>query len=427
MSFVKKYDEETTTLLNAIKGSATDFYKSRVPDATQDNMDLVADAILNDDQTKNSFLQALVDRIAFTLIKSASFNNPLKEFKRGTKEYGKDIQEIFVDLVKAETYDPKQSYANVEKRAIPDVKTVFHTENRLDKYKTTITEADLQRAFTSNNGMSNLINKILNSLYVSDEVDEFELMKAIIRVAGKSGRLHSITIPAPTDEATTKSVMKTIKKASNDMMFPNLCQQFNFAGVVNPVSKDDQVVLISTGFDASVDVELLASAFNMEKTDFEQRKIVVDDFGGLENVECIVCSYRWLLAWDDYLATKRRENEDGLYTNVWLHHHETLSSSPFECAVAFITATPTVTAIDVLPSTATVEAGKSVQFNVEVTGTNNPSAKCTWEHDGTSEYTYINSLGFLVIGEDESTSPLTVTATSVVNDTITDTAVVTVV
>lgn len=427
MGQVLNYDEKTVALLTAIKGDATSLYKERVPDATDENMARVGDAILKYEQTRNEFLQALVDRIALTLIQSADFKNPLSMFKKGTKKLGKDIQDVFVDLIKANAFDPKNSYANVEKMEKPNVLSVFYTTNRKDKYKTTVSDAQLKEAFTSSDGMANLITLIINALYISNEVDEFELMKGLFRVAGVTGTLPSIVIPDPQDEATTKEAMRKIKKASNDMMFPALSKAYNYADVVNPISKDQQVVIIDTDFDAVVDVELLASAFNMEKADFEQQRIIVDDFGGLTGVKAIVCSYQWLMSWQDLMETRRRENEDGLYTNIWLHVWQTMATSPYECAVAFVVDAPTITALDIIPATATVEAGKSVQFNIQATGTNNPTTKATWTHNGTSQYTSISSLGFLVVGEDETTNPITVTATSDINDLVSDTATVTIV
>lgn len=422
-------DAKSSTLLNAIKGSATPLYQEVVPDATSDNLAEVGDSIINNPTTYNEFVKAILDRIGMVVIKNASFANPLKNLKKGFINKGKYIEEIMVDIIKAESYDPRESAANVEKRALPNISAVFHELNRADKFKTTVEEETISLAFTSEEGFGTMIDKIIDNLYVSNEIAEFELMKAIIRVAGKSGKLATITVPTPTDEASAKQVITAIKKVSNQVMFPSTVQNYNYARSKKAgADKNEQLVFIEADFDAIMDVEVLASAFNMEKAEFMGRKIVLDDFGGLENVVALLTSEDWWMVWDKVFKTKARENEDGLYWNYWLHVHQFMSSSPFEFAVAFVTATPTLTAIDLEPATANATAGgEPVHFTVEPTGTNNPSTQCTYAHNGASDYTYVNSIGMLYVGDDESVSPLTVTATSTFNVAISDSATVTLV
>lgn len=422
-------DAKSSTLLNAIKGSATSLYQDIVPDATSDNLAEVGDSIINNPTTYNEFVKAILDRIGMVVVKNASFENPLKMLKKGFINKGKYVEEVMIDIIKAEAYDPRTSAADVEKRALPNISAVFHELNRADKFKTTVEEETISLAFTSEEGFGTMIDSIIDNLYVSDEIAEFELMKSIIRVAGKSGKLGVVVVPTPTDEASAKQVITAIKKVSNQVMFPSKVQNYNYARSKRTAKKkEEQLVFVDSEFDAIMDVEVLASAFNMDKAQFMGRKIVLDDFGGLENVVALLTSEAWWMVWDKLFTTKARENQDGLYWNYWLHHHQFMSSSPFEFAVAFVTASPTLTAIDLLPDTATTTlGGEPVHFTVEATGTNNPPVQCTYEHNGASDYTYVNSIGMLYVGDDESVSPITVTATSTFNGAIADTAVVTIV
>ena len=198
----------------------------------------------------------------------------------------------------------------------------------------------------------------------------------------------------------------------------------------NFTKKEDQIVLINTKFDAIVDVEVLASAFNMSKADFIGRRVLVDDFGGLDNVLCAVVDKNWFMVYDKLIKTKRKENEQGLYYNIFLHHWQTLSTSIFENAVLFVTVAPTLTEITITPQTATVPTGFTQQLNVEVTGgTNNPPSKVKWIITGaTDSSTFISSTGLLYIGKNETgtTGDITVTATSVYNDLISDSATITI-
>lgn len=432
MSCLNNPDFKSTTLLNAIRTGATDEYKARIPLATQKNLAEVGSGILNWGSTRNEFVNALFNRIGKVVISDKMFENPLKEFKKGMLEYGKTIEEVFVDLIQENAFDVSKSESELYKRNLPSVKSVFHELNRKGFYKTTVENEQLNLAFTSEDGMGMLVDKIISKLYTSDEYDEYLYMKNIINQFGKEGKFTVVTMAAATDEASAKVALTKIKEVSNDMTFMNA--KYNHAGVKTHTPKEDQIVLIGTKFDALIDVEVLASAFNMGKADFIGRRVLIDDFGGLSDVVCAIVDREWFMVFDKLMRTEDMYNPQGLYYNYFLHHWQVLSASIFHNAVVFQTSTPTLTAVTLSPATATVNKGCSVQFAVEVTGTNNPSSKVTYTHDGTSANTYITTTGLLVLGDDETGTAdtegvmvVTVTATSVFKPLITDTSAVTVV
>ena len=424
MSCLNNPDFKSSTLLNAIKSEATQEYQDRIPDATKDNLAEIGTAIFNWSSTRNHFIESLFNRIGKVVISDKLYENPLKEFKKGMLEKGKTIEEVFVDLISENAYDPSVAETELYKRNLPHVKSVFHDVNRRGFYKTTVQHDTLSMAFLSEDGMANLVDKIISKLYTSDEYDEFLYMKQIVNQYGIEGKFKVVTVPEPTDEASTKNALAEIKKVSNDLTF--MKPDYNFANVKTHTKKKDQIVLIDTSFDALVDVEVLASAFNMDKVDFIGRRVLIDDFGGLTGVFCAIVDKKWFMVYDKLLKTEEKYNEQGLYYNYWLHHWQVISASIFHNAVIFQSTTPTLTSIDLKPATATVYAGCSIQLVVEATGTNNVTSKCTFTHDGNSSLTYVNSTGLLVIGDDETAETITVTATSVFDTDITDTAVITV-
>jgi hypothetical protein len=100
----------------------------------------------------------------------------------------------------------------------------------------------------------------------------------------------------------------------------------------------DQVLLIRTDFLSQIDVELLATAFNMDKTSFMQKVIPVDDFNGF-NVWGILCDKKWFRIIDTYYGIKEFQNGSNLTANYWLHHHGIISYNLLANAVVFIDAT----------------------------------------------------------------------------------------
>jgi hypothetical protein len=55
-------------------------------------------------------------------------------------------------------------------------------------------------------------------------------------------------------------------------------------GVKTFTPKEDQIVILDAAFDATMDVEVLASAFNMEKVEFIGQRILLDNFADLTGV-----------------------------------------------------------------------------------------------------------------------------------------------
>ena len=87
---------------------------------------------------------------------------------------------------------------------------------------------------------------------------------------------------------------------------------------------------------------------------------------------------------------------------------------------------PSVTSVNVSPSTASVVRGQTQQFSATVSGAGNPAQTVTWTVTGGGTGTSINSSGLLTVAENETATSLTVRATSTVNTYISGTATITV-
>ena len=422
---VLNYDGKSSTLLNAIRAEASAQYKAQIPSATQDNLELVMSSINKFELTRNEYAYAVLDKIAFTEIGNASFNNPLRRFKKAKYSTGKDIEELFVDLIKSQQYDASSGSIALFKRYLPTILSVYHTLNRTDVYPITIEEDLLSLAFTSEEQGMTMISAIMASLHTSDNYDEFLIMKNLLNANIVEGRMAIQVVSPVVDEDTAKAFVTKVKERSKDMLF--MSPTYNFAGVRNTAPIENQLFMSTPAIMSIIDVEVLAVAFNMEKVVFESEQVLVDDFGSDDsNVIAILCDERWLRVRDRLREMRMQANGATLSYNTFQHVWQSVSSSPFHNAIAFVTVAPTLSAIDVLPATASVKAGAFEQFRVETTGTGYPPSKCSWAHNGTSDDTFITSTGLLYVGADETTTPITVTATSLFLGTITDTAAVTV-
>lgn len=411
-------------VLNAIRANQNYDYQSRVPEATQGTLKQVGNAILSSFDLQNAFLNALVNRIALVLINSKMFYNPLRVFKKGTIEYGEIVEEIFVNIAKAHVYDPVVAEQEVFKREIPDVDAIFHKMNYKNFYKVTIQNEDLRQAFLSSQGISDLIARIVDSLYSGANYDEFLIMKNMIVDAVKNGRMATVTIPEATAE-NAKSIITTIKSVSNALEFPSTA--YNAQGVLTYTPKDRQVLILDTKFDAINDVEVLASAFNMDKAEFMGRRVLIDNFADLTGVPAVLVDESWWMVFDMQINFTEIYNAQGLYWNYFYHVWKLFSESPYSNAVVFTSNPNSVTSVTVSPESANVAKGSTQQMTATVVTTGYAPKTVNWSVTGAQTPTSrISNTGLLTVATNEPNDTLTVTAVSAYDPDKIDTSTITV-
>lgn len=274
----KTLNASSVDILNAIRNSASTNYRDFVPTAknTAESIRSIGEIIMQYTPLQNEFLNALVNRIARVIITSKMYSNPLSMFKKGLIDFGETIEEIFVNIANPHQYDVEESENKVFAREIPDVRAAFHTLNYKKFYKQTIQNKDLNQAFLSWDGITDLISKIVNAMYTAANYDEFVTTKYMLAKAILDGRLSPITV----DANDAKGAVTKIKGVSNALTF--MSSNYNAAGVQTFTDKNDQYLLVNSQFDSEIDVEVLAAAFNMSKAEFMGHRILIDGFGTLD-------------------------------------------------------------------------------------------------------------------------------------------------
>ena len=129
---------------------------------------------------------------------------------------------------------------------------------------------------------------------------------------------------------------------------------------------------------AEIDVEALASAFNIDKADFLGRVIQVDEFEN-EEIVGVLCDEAFLQIYDNLFRFDEFYNARVMAWNEYLHAWGTFAICPFANAVVLATQKPK-------PATAISVADVSVveEATASVTVTLTPA-------DATTELEYISS------------------------------------
>lgn len=448
-------------VLNAIRNSASQDFRNFTQALTDaESIRNFGAVIMQMPALQNEFLSVLWNRIAFALVTSKIYRNHFAWAKKGLVAYGETVEEIFVNLVKVEDYAGAEFDNEPEallSRRIPDVRAAFHPLNYKKVYAVTTQKQDLKQAFLTENGVIDLIEKIIQAIFKSAAYDEEQCFKYLLGLHIVNGHLFPVVLDtsnAVDADDAYKGCAAQIKAISNKLEF--LSDTYNLAGVKTNTPKDDQYLVMNADFEAAQGVRVLAYAFNEDRARYMGHTAIIDSFGDIDSariaeifandstyqaltedqlaalklIPAVLVDKDFFMIFDNELESSEVWNARKLYMNHFYHTWRTFSISPFANAVVFVTDEPAVSAVAVTPATAETTPGVTLHFSAAVTTTNFAPQGVTWTVTGaTSDDTYIDDHGNLYIGADEEgdSGDLTITATSIYDDQVDDSAVVTIV
>lgn len=353
-------------VINAVKNSASSYYKDYVPYVTADSDSLrgIGAIIMNNPALENEFLSTLVNRIAFARIASRLYTNPLATLKKGVIDVGETVEDIFVNIAKVYQYGEiagsgADTATNLFKRYEPDVRTAFYIMNSQLTYPVTVNRAMLKSAFKSWSGMDELISGIIQSVYTAAAYDEFNITKYLIGQHILNGKLAYYRFD-DTSADKYKLCATQMRKVSNDFQF--MSTDYNIAGVTTFTDSDKKVILINTDYDANIDTNVLASAFQLPYADYLNRRILIDGLGHLDiarlnkafandptytepssddmafldKVAGVIIDEDFVQIYDNVFEMRDMPVANTLDHNYFLHMWQTYAVSPFANAVAVI-------------------------------------------------------------------------------------------
>ena len=134
--------------------------------------------IISNQRYKNAFLNTINVR-ALTVISRNYFKNPWEEFtEKGSISFGQTVRELAVDIADVNDYNYYCNNAtHFLSTVVPNVYNYLHELNFQKFYKTTTSDEQLAMAFTSESGLMDLVEEIVNSLYKAYEYDKFLVNK----------------------------------------------------------------------------------------------------------------------------------------------------------------------------------------------------------------------------------------------------------
>lgn len=417
--------------LNAARIDIGGEFAARIPQATKGRQIRSMESLQMWTPGKNEFAKWLANKVGTTYAHSVSWDNELREFKSPHMPYGDTYEETSLDLIRAKAADPNREV--MEKTLFGTHKvpgqSAYHTINRMDRYDITIPDNYLNRAFTEEGGVGNLVTEFMNVPTTSDNYDEFIQTTALFSEYESNGGFFKIHLPdietLDSNAEEAKKALRVLRATAGNLKV--LSTKYNAARQYKAAKASELVIFATPEFMAAVDVEALAGAFNADKMEMMGRIITVPkEYFGIEGMQAIMTTKDFFVIKDTLFQTSSQRNEATLATNHFLHHQGIISASPFVPAIMFWTGRGDEEAIVVdLPVSVTTpvvtDRENAVVTDVERAEYYNVSANAVmdsgkdgeiyWSLEGRQDWgTSLSQEGVLYVSGVETATTLVVTA-----------------
>lgn len=381
-------------------------YARYVPEILPDtDIGTFSASIVADQTVANEFMSRLIRRIVYTQVMTKTFRNKLKVLEGDRIPLGYMGQEIYINPAKGRMFNV-DDFAGLLAKYESDIKVQYPAVNTDIQYPVTITREKLRNAFVSWSTLDDFVSGISNSLYNGAYIDEYRFTKNLVGNAYRTNSIQYQTVSAVSSEATGKALVKALRNAYLDFAEPssrnNAWEKVGGYGnaVVTWSNPEDIVLLIRNDILTEIDVDVLASAFNMSKTDFMGRVIAVDNFDKYDEngtktfdgsaILCGIFDKSWFRIKEQDMAMDEFYNANNRTWQMYLNVVKMYNYSLFANAKLFVTSAPTVAPSTITFTTptasATVVAGSTLelpvvtdpfQANAEITYTSGTEAKAT--------------------------------------------------
>lgn len=335
------------TNLVASMGS-TDLH-DRIGTVTEQNIGTIGTTILTYTATKNEFLDVLANKICGQIFINKVYTNPLSFFEKEPVPFGSTLEGVFTDLIQAKNFNENFGTANTDVSSLigiekPPTKTEYYSKNFEKKYKISISDKQLRTAFLNPNGLQNLINQVLTVPTNSRNFDDFQLMKGLLANASTKEVTLATTYATASDDVKAKMLTKKTRAIVD--RFGMMGKVFNIQGVHTFTNSQNIVIITTPEVSANLDVELLATAFNMEKAEMGRRIVKIDSFQMYDSTKKQYVAdpkVELMVIDEDYIQFRRTlqvsetfRNPDKLASNVFTHNQGIAAICGFVNAVKIL-------------------------------------------------------------------------------------------
>lgn len=381
-------------IINTIRSKAPSQYQEQVPEVTDlQTLMQVGDTLEGDGALRNIFLTSLMNRIARVVIKDANYLNRYASLKKGDVPFGETIEEVFVQIAKAREFNVELAAKREFARTLPDVRTAFHVINWRVQYPTTFQEEDLRKAFLNLDGVTDMLARVLQSLYNANEYDEELLFKHQIIKGIVKGQMKPLPLKDPQDVEET--AIELIALASK---WTFMGTDYNREGVHTKTDIDDAVIFMDADYYARYGLKVLGKLYHNDMGKLQQNVFLVKDWTSfdhdrfseiqrnsnqmeeitdeelalMQGVIAVIVDKEWFQNYDNKTKFTENYSAAGDYNNYFLNIEKTISSSPFSNASVLVDSTTPINLPDILTGSVVakdvIKGTTSLGISVEPSG-----------------------------------------------------------
>lgn len=431
-------NEGLVTSLNALREmsvTGSSIYHQYIPIIDENtSISTIAEPVLTVPAVANDFMSMLVNRIVYTQFETKYFRNPLQILEGDRIPLGYAGQEIYVNPAKGRKYNVND-FAGLLQKYEADVKVQYMTLNSDLQYPVTVTRHDLKKAFTSWESLDRFIDQLSNSLYNGAYIGEYRYTKNLVGSAYSYGGVQVETVSAISDEASAKAFVKKVRNLFLNFQTP--ATTFNawskVGGNGNPITTwsnpEDIVVILRNDVRTEIDVDVLASAFNMDKATLMGNILTVDNFDIIDdegvkrfdgsNILGMIADKSWFKIKRQDMYLDEFYNANNRTWQYYLNITKMYQYSLFANAVVLATAEPTIaiTSMDYKTNIVDLKQGDVEGLELTVTPFGATSPTIEYASSNQSVFTVLADSGnnriAKVTGVGEGTAILTATAGNV--------------
>ena len=270
---------------------------------------------------KQEFLNSVVNKIGRQIYSTTAYSNPLKRLKKGFIENANEIEEIYIARAVGYDYDP--SGKGALDRVKPNVKTQYHQVDYEKDFQVTIQDKQVRKGFTTKGGVSRLANEIMESLHTGAEYEEYTKTLELLDTIATNSK-YKKEVADIVDNQTSKDFVKELRKTIKRMGR----RSTDYATYENHCKPSQMILFLNEEWSIEMDVEMLATAFNMSKQEIQECTIIeIPTLTKNTKTKAILCDERALQIYDTYYEIEPQRNAKGKFTNHFLSTEKIFSWS----------------------------------------------------------------------------------------------------
>lgn len=268
-----------------------------------------------------NYLSNLIVKIGKQLLLDSDFTDNLPELDAADLPYGTTIEEYWRGLKLPTNFDGDGTN-NMAPDRLAFEAAVYSKELGRKTFSETIDDYKYNNAMLGAEELSTLVATLIKRLYDSKEMFTFAIKRQLIGEAiERATNTQKIQIAKPVDATTGEAFAKKVKELHTQLT-KFTTETYNNGGVI---AKSPEVVLYVKGADItpSLDVDVLAGAFNVDRALVPVQIKELQDFGtlgaGFEDVYAVLFDPRGIKLHPHNISSAYDHNGKGEFTNQYLH------------------------------------------------------------------------------------------------------------